>query len=129
MHAGKFSTAARLLLYREFDGVMQINAGIEERTELERFRKASATGDGMTLVKIIRLKKVKQGATAMEQTNSQMGKQSFWQLVFSQSKVNGAPYHGENLPGRTWDWPKDTYLQRRLQKSKWFQSTGNNKVN
>jgi hypothetical protein len=35
---------------------------------------------------------------------------SFWQLVFSQSKVNGAPYNGELLPGRIWDWPKDTYL-------------------
>jgi hypothetical protein len=39
---------------------------------------------------------------------------SFWQLVFSQSKVNGAPYNGEELPGRNWNWPKDTYLQRRL---------------
>ena len=62
-------------------------------------------------------------------TNSETSKQSFWQLVFSQSKVNGAPYFGDSLPGRTWDWPKDTYLQRRLQQSKWFQSTGNNKVN
>ena len=67
----------------------------------------------------------------MNQTNSnsEMGKHSFWQLVFSQSKVNGAPYFGDSLPGRSWDWPKDTYLQRRLQQSKWFQSTGNNKVN
>ena len=65
----------------------------------------------------------------MNQPNSELGKQSFWQLVFSQSKVNGAPYFGENLPGRTLDWPKDTYLQRRLQQTKWFQSTGNNKVN
>ena len=47
---------------------------------------------------------------------------SFWQLVFSQSKVNGAPYNGEQLPGRVWDWPKDTYLQRRLRKSKWHQT-------
>ena len=83
----------------------------------------------MTLARIIRLKKVNKGATEMDQANSEMGKQSFWQLVFSQSKVNGAPYFGETLPGRTWDWPKDTYLQRRLQQSKWFQSTGNNKVN
>jgi len=84
----------------------------------------------MTLARIIRLKQRKQGATAMTQANSQMAnQQSFWQLVFSQSKVNGAPYFGDNLPGRTWNWPKDTYLQRRLQQSKWFQSTGNNKVN
>ena len=65
----------------------------------------------------------------MNQANSEMDKQSFWQLVFSQSKVNGAPYFGDTLPGRTWDWPKDTYLQRRLQQSKWFQSTWNNKIN
>ena len=83
----------------------------------------------MTIGNLIRLKKEKKGATAMNQPNSELGKQSFWQLVFSQSKVNGAPYFGENLPGRTWDWPKDTYLQRRLQQTKWFQSTGNNKVN
>jgi hypothetical protein len=83
----------------------------------------------MTLTRIVRLKKVKEGATEMNQANSEMGKQSFWQLVFSQSKVNGAPYFGDTLPGRTWEWPKDTYLQRRLQQSKWFQSTGNNKVN
>jgi hypothetical protein len=85
----------------------------------------------MTLVRIIRTRKLTKGATAMNQTNanSEMDKQSFWQLVFSQSKVNGAPYFGDTLPGRSWDWPKDTYLQRRLQQSKWFQSTGNNKVN
>lgn len=67
----------------------------------------------------------------MNQTEmtSETSKQSFWQLVFSQSKVNGAPYFGDSLPGRTWDWPKDTYLQRRLQQSKCFQSTGNNKIN
>ena len=39
---------------------------------------------------------------------------SFWQRVFLQSKVNGARYSGEELPGLTWNWPKDTYLQRRL---------------
>ena len=83
----------------------------------------------MTLGNLMRSKKIKQGATAMDQANSEMGRPSFWQLVFSQSKVNGAPYFGDNLPGRSWEWPKDTYLQRRLQQSKWFQSTGNNKVN
>jgi hypothetical protein len=50
--------------------------------------------------------------------------QSFWQLVFSQSKVNGAPYSGEQLTSRIWDWPTDTYLQRRLRESKSYQ-TGN----
>lgn len=38
---------------------------------------------------------------------------SYWQLIFSQSKANGAPYHDEELPVSNWDWPKDTYLQRR----------------
>lgn len=41
-------------------------------------------------------------------------RQSFWQRVFLQSKVNGAVYLGEQLPGVRWEWPKDTYLQRRL---------------
>lgn len=39
---------------------------------------------------------------------------SFWQLVFMQSKVNGATYHGDKLMGHSWAWPKDTFLQRRL---------------
>jgi hypothetical protein len=43
-------------------------------------------------------------------------KPTFWQLVFSQSKVNGALYGGEELPGYKWEWPKDTYLQRRLRR-------------
>ena len=38
---------------------------------------------------------------------------SFWQLVFSQSKVNGALYEGENLTHSRWRWPTNTYLQRR----------------
>ena len=83
----------------------------------------------MILASLIRTKIIKEGATKMNQANSELGKPSFWQLVFSQSKVNGAPYFGDNLPGRTWEWPKDTYLQRRLQQSKWFQPNGNNKMN
>ena len=43
-------------------------------------------------------------------------KPSAWQLVFSQSKVNGATYRGEQLPNLSWEWPKDTYLQRRLKR-------------
>jgi hypothetical protein len=43
-------------------------------------------------------------------------KPSSWQLVFLQSKVNGALYRGEQLPNLSWDWPKDTYLQRRLKR-------------
>jgi hypothetical protein len=42
-------------------------------------------------------------------------KLTYWQRVFLQSKVNGALYNGESLPGQAWCWPKDTYLQRRVQ--------------
>ena len=53
---------------------------------------------------------------------------SCWQLVLSQSKVNGAPYGGELLPNLNWEWPKDTYLQRRL---KWlaFKATDTERSN
>jgi hypothetical protein len=42
-------------------------------------------------------------------------KLTYWQRVFLQSKVNGASYDGESLPGQVWCWPKNTYLQRRLE--------------
>ena len=38
---------------------------------------------------------------------------SAWQLIFVHSKVNGASYRGEELSQYRWDWPCDTYLQRR----------------
>jgi hypothetical protein len=57
----------------------------------------------------------------MKTVENALDTQSFWQLVFSQSKVNGAPYSGEQLTSRIWDWPKDTYLQRRLRESKSYQ--------
>ena len=60
---------------------------------------------------------------------SQSGKPSCWQLIFLQSKVNGAPYNGETLPGESWDWPKDTYLRRRLHRIKILQSAEGFKVN
>jgi hypothetical protein len=65
----------------------------------------------------------------MKQMEIDSEKQSFWQLVFLQSKVNGAPYYGEELPGRNWNWPKDTYLQRRLQRSKWVHADPRAKMN
>ncbi|MGH7766336.1 MAG: hypothetical protein ACREQP_02685 [Candidatus Binatia bacterium] len=43
-------------------------------------------------------------------------KPSVWQQIFLQSKVNGAPYYGDLLPGRDWNWPKDSYLKRRLKR-------------
>ena len=58
----------------------------------------------------------------MKSTETDLEKLSFWQLVFAQSKVNGAAYSGEQLPGRNWNWPKDTYLQRKLQQSRWNQA-------
>jgi hypothetical protein len=53
----------------------------------------------------------------MKPSERESEKPSFWQLVFAQSKVNGALYLGEQLPGRSWDWPKNTYFQRRLRAS------------
>ena len=32
----------------------------------------------------------------------------FWLRVFSNSKVNGAPYWGDNLPAYQWAWPTGT---------------------
>ncbi len=39
---------------------------------------------------------------------------SLWQIIFLQSKVNGAQYDEEELPELKWDWPQNTYLRRRL---------------
>ncbi len=39
---------------------------------------------------------------------------SVWLQVFNNSRVNGAPYSGDDLPSQRWTWPTDTYLQRRL---------------
>jgi hypothetical protein len=52
-----------------------------------------------------------------------LGKPSFWQLVFLQSKVNGAPYTGEWLSLCSWKWPKNTYLQCRLKHLRRYQSS------
>ncbi len=37
-----------------------------------------------------------------------------WQLIFLQSKVNGYPYNGDQLPQQSWDWPKETWFEHRL---------------
>jgi hypothetical protein len=78
---------------------------------------------------INRLTKEKEGETEMKATDSDAGKPSYWQLVFLQSKVNGAAYNGEELPGRNWEWPRDTYLQRRLRRHKYIQPSENSKLN
>ena len=65
----------------------------------------------------------------MKAAETELDKPSYWQLIFIQSKVNGAPYNGDALPGRHWDWPKETYLQRRLQKHRLFQPTQEFRLN
>ena len=78
---------------------------------------------------LARLTKEKEGETEMKSTESDVEKPSYWQLVFLQSKVNGAAYNGEELPGRNWDWPKDTYLQRRLRNHKFLHPAEPSKLN
>jgi hypothetical protein len=56
-------------------------------------------------------------------------KPTFWQLVFSQSKVNGAPYQGEHLEGSIWSWPEDTFLQRRLRQMRFDQASDRSMTN
>jgi len=65
----------------------------------------------------------------MRETDPQLEKLSSWQLIFLQSKVNGAPYKGEALPNQSWDWPKDTYFQRRLHRIKFLQPAEASKIN
>ena len=65
----------------------------------------------------------------MQETQPQLKNPSYWQLIFLQSKVNGAPYKGEALPGQSWDWPKNTYFQRRLHLIKILQPAEGSKIN
>ena len=55
---------------------------------------------------ILFVKKEGKGETDMKQETIETEKPSFWQMVFLQSKVNGATYNGEELHGRNWEWPK-----------------------
>jgi hypothetical protein len=75
------------------------------------------------------LKNGREGEADVKTTEGEMEKPSYWQLVFLQSKANGAVYSGEDLPGRNWDWPKDTYLQRRLHQAKYLQMPDSAKLN
>jgi hypothetical protein len=65
----------------------------------------------------------------MKAPERDLAKPSFWQLVFLQSKVNGAAYRGEQLPRRNWNWPTDTYLQQRLRLAKWYQTPDKGRLN
>ena len=86
-------------------------------------------GDCMLVDYWSRLRKNTDGGMEVKTTETENEKPSYWQLVFMQSKVNGAAYNGEALPGRNWDWPKDTYLQRRLHRAKFFQAPDGCKLN
>jgi hypothetical protein len=59
----------------------------------------------------------------MKPDERELEKPSFWQLVFAQSKVNGARYIGEQLTVSNWDWPKETFLQRRLRQVRWHRAS------
>ena len=39
---------------------------------------------------------------------------SYWQLIFLQSRANGAAYDKDGLPVQKWAWPQETWLQKRL---------------
>lgn len=62
----------------------------------------------------------------MTDVNTEFETPSFWQRVFAQSKVNGAQYQGEQLPGQLWNWPRDTFLQRRLRRIRFEQAPDKN---
>jgi hypothetical protein len=48
------------------------------------------------------------------EANKNSKRLSPWKIIFLRSKVNGAPYRGEYLLGHSWNWPENTYLQRRF---------------
>jgi hypothetical protein len=41
-------------------------------------------------------------------------KLSDWQLIFLQSRANGCFCNVENLPHVNWQWPQNTWFQKRL---------------
>jgi hypothetical protein len=38
---------------------------------------------------------------------------SAWQLIFLQSRANNGRYDGDQLPPQTWEWPRETWFQKR----------------
>src|SRR6476646_8951246 len=113
-----------LLTNRRRDQKMAIN-----NTRVKGSFRRIDEGDNMLLDYLDRLTKGKEGETEMKATDSDQDRPSYWQLVFLQSKVNGAAYTGEELPGRNWNWPKNTYLQRRLRKPRFLQPSQNSNLN
>jgi hypothetical protein len=39
-----------------------------------------------------------------------------FEIIFAASRVNGGFYPGDYLTAQHWEWPRDTWLQRRLAK-------------
>jgi hypothetical protein len=37
-----------------------------------------------------------------------------WASIFSQSPANNARYDGDRLPAQVWQWPADTWFQKRI---------------
>jgi len=48
----------------------------------------------------------------------------YWQLIFSKSKVNGAPYKDGDLPVSNWGWPTDTYLSGKRSQNESLSAAG-----
>ena len=59
----------------------------------------------------------------MKAQDYSLAKTTSWQRIFLQSKANGAAYNGEQLVGFNWDWPKNTFLQRRLEYLRKYRSS------
>ena len=51
---------------------------------------------------------------AQKKTFTINGRYTPLQLVFLNSRINGAKYDGDALPVQPWSWPRRTFLQRRL---------------
>jgi len=48
-----------------------------------------------------------------------------WQIIFSQSRANGAAYDGDRLPAQNWAWPQGTWFQSRVRYLRKVQQTRN----
>jgi hypothetical protein len=62
---------------------------------------------------LVLLQDGQKGESMMKTRQYSLKASSPWQLIFLQSKVNGALYDGQQLLGSSWDCPKNTYLQPR----------------
>ena len=80
----------------------------------------TATVVGFLLYKFF---KRMEGRIPMKAKEYRLEKASSWQSIFLQSKVNGAAYNGEQLLGLNWEWPKGTFLQRRLEYLRKYRAT------